>query len=256
MFLQRKILRKGLDSLPLSSRTVSSEEDIEKGRGFFAPIFPYSEREAATNNFDAAREIGGGGFCTVYYGMLRDGREIAVKRLYGNNYRRVRQFINELEVLSRFRQTHLVSLYGSTAHRSRILLLVYEYVPNGTVFGHLHGERAKSGGLPWSTRMKIAVESACALAYLHASDIIHRDVKTKNILLEYDFHVKVADFGLSRLFPLDVTHVSAAPQGTPGYVDPEYHEFHRFTDKSDVYSFGVVLIELISSLPAVEIAGN
>ena len=101
--------------------------------------------------------------------------------------------------------------------------------------------------------MKIAVETASALAYLHASDIIHHDLKTKNILLDNNFLVKVAYFGLSRLFPTDVTHASTAPQGTPGFDDPEYHECYQFNENSDVFSFGVVLIELISSMPAVDI---
>lgn len=161
--------------------------------------------------------------------------------------------MNEVEILTRLRHANLVTLYGCTSKRSRELLLVYEYIPNGTVADHLHGKRSKSGLLSWPIRLNIAIETADALAYLHASDIIHRDVKTNNILLDNDFHVKVADFGLSRLLPNDVTHVSTAPQGTPGYVDPEYYQCYQLTEKSDVYSFGVVLIELLSSLQAVDI---
>lgn len=161
--------------------------------------------------------------------------------------------MNEVEILAGLRHTNLVSLYGCTSRHSRELLLVYEYIPNGTVADHLHGERTKPGELSWPTRLNIAIETAGALKYLHASDIIHRDVKTNNILLDDNFCVKVADFGLSRLFPNHVTHVSTAPQGTPGYVDPEYHQCYQLTDKSDVFSFGVVLIELISSMPAVDI---
>ncbi|KAF3431759.1 hypothetical protein FNV43_RR26495 [Rhamnella rubrinervis] len=199
------------------------------------------------------KELGDGGFGTVYHGKLKDGREVAVKRLYQHNYKRVEQFKNEVEILTRLRHKNLVSLYGCTSRHSRELLLVYEYIPKGTVADHLHGDRAQPGSLPWSIRMSIAIETATALTYLHASDIVHRDVKTNNILLDNNFSVKVADFGLSRLFPTDVTHISTCPQGTPGYVDPEYHQCYQLTTKSDVYSFGVVLIELISSMPAVDI---
>lgn len=228
--------------------------DLEDASVFGVPVFSYTELQDATHNFDASQELGDGGFGTVYYGKLRDGREVAVKRLYEHNYKRVQQFMNEVDILTRLRHKHLVSLYGCTSRRSRELLLVYEYISNGTIADHLHGELVKTNPLTWPIRMKIAVETASALVYLHASEIIHRDVKTNNILLDQNFCVKVADFGLSRLLPNNATHVSTAPQGTPGYVDPEYHQCYQLTDKSDVYSFGVVLIELISSMPAIDIS--
>ncbi|KAK7238690.1 hypothetical protein RIF29_43921 [Crotalaria pallida] len=234
----------------------SSNPYPENGSVYFGvPLFSYKELEAATKNFDRSRELGDGGFGTVYYGKLQDGREVAVKRLYENNYKRVEQFMNEIKILTLLRHENLVSLYGCTSRHSRELLLVYEYISNGTVASHLrihHQQSTTPNFFAWPIRMKVAIETATALAYLHASDIIHRDVKTNNILLDNNFCVKVADFGLSRLFPIDVTHVSTAPQGTPGYVDPEYHQCYQLTSKSDVYSFGVVLIELISSMPAVD----
>ncbi|CAO2198032.1 unnamed protein product [Urochloa humidicola] len=230
--------------------------DMESGSIDDPPthLFSYEELEEATNSFDENRELGDGGFGTVYKGYLKDGRVVAVKRLY-NSYRRLEQFHNEAAILSGLRHPNLVMFYGCTPSSSRELLLVYEFVANGTVADHLHGHRAAERALSWPLRLSIAVESAAALNYLHAIEppVVHRDVKTCNILLDADFHVKVADFGLSRLFPLDVTHVSTAPQGTPGYVDPEYHQCYQLTDKSDVYSFGVVLVELISSKPAVDI---
>ncbi|XP_062218203.1 LEAF RUST 10 DISEASE-RESISTANCE LOCUS RECEPTOR-LIKE PROTEIN KINASE-like 1.2 isoform X2 [Phragmites australis] len=231
--------------------------DMESGsiQDLQTHLFSYEELEAATDCFNDSRELGDGGFGTVYKGYLQDGRVVAVKRLYNNSYRRVEQFMNEAAILSELRHPNLVMFYGCTSSHSRELLLVYEFVANGTVADHLHGHRAPERALSWPLRLNIAVESAAALTYLHAIEppVVHRDVKTTNILLDADFHVKVADFGLSRLFPLDVTHVSTAPQGTPGYVDPEYHQCYQLTDKSDVYSFGVVLVELISSKPAVDI---
>ncbi|NP_001355004.1 LEAF RUST 10 DISEASE-RESISTANCE LOCUS RECEPTOR-LIKE PROTEIN KINASE-like 1.2 isoform 1 precursor [Zea mays] len=230
----------------------SYSKDLELGGS--PQIFTYEELEEATDGFSDSRELGDGGFGTVYKGKLQDGRVVAVKRLYKNNYKRVEQFKNEVDILSRLLHQNLVILYGCTSRSSRDLMLVYEFVPNGTVADHLHGSRASERDLTWPLRVNIAIETAEALAYLHAVEIIHRDVKTNNILLDNSFHVKVADFGLSRLCPPEVTHVSTVPQGTPGYVDPVYHQCYKLTEKSDVYSFGVVLVELISSKPAVDMS--
>ncbi|KAL5553089.1 hypothetical protein UlMin_040490 [Ulmus minor] len=254
LFLVRRYKRKHASSDLRNTSDPCVNSDPEGGNVYFGvPVFSYKDLEVATNNFDAEKVLGDGGFGTVYHGKLKDGREVAVKRLYEHNYKRVKQFMNEIEILTRLRHKNLVSLYGCTSHHCRELLLVYEYIPNGTVADHLHGDQSKSTPLSWPTRMSIAIETANALFYLHASDIVHRDVKTNNILLDNHFCVRVADFGLSRLFPTDVTHVSTAPQGTPGYVDPEYHQCYQLTSKSDVYSFGVVLVELLSSMPAVDI---
>uniref|UniRef100_M1D046 Wall-associated kinase n=3 Tax=Solanum tuberosum TaxID=4113 RepID=M1D046_SOLTU len=247
--------RKFSSSHFFSTRKLSNifNHDAEGGSIYFGvSVFSYSELEEATDDFNSSRVLGDGGYGTVYYGKLKDGREIAVKRLYEHNCKRMEQFVNEIDILTRLRHNNLVTLYGCTSRRSRELLLVYEYIPNGTLADHLHGDRAKDGSLTWPVRMNIAIETAGALAYLHASDVIHCDVKTNNILLDHNFGVKVADFGISRLFPNDVSHISTTPRGTPGYIDPKYHECYQLTIKSDVYSFGVVLVELISSMPAVD----
>ncbi|XP_057539410.1 LEAF RUST 10 DISEASE-RESISTANCE LOCUS RECEPTOR-LIKE PROTEIN KINASE-like 1.4 [Amaranthus tricolor] len=240
----------------LLSRRFSSNPmnaNLESGSFFCGiPIFTYSELQEATNKFNMV--LGDGGFGIVYYGKLRDGREVAVKRLYEKNYKQVGQFMNEIDILTSLNHHNLVKLYGCTSRHCLELILVYEFIPNGTVADHIYGDRKGSETLSWAMRMKIAIETASALSYLHDSDVIHRDVKTNNILLDENFSVKVADFGLSRFFRFDATHISTAPQGTPGYLDPGYYKCYQLTSKSDVYSFGVVLIELISSLPAVDIS--
>ncbi|GFP94653.1 probable serine/threonine-protein kinase at1g18390 [Phtheirospermum japonicum] len=234
-----------------AGRGLNSKLKIDIGVG--ASALTAIALEKSTHHFNPKSELGDGGYGAVYKGKLTDGRVVAVKRLYENHNRRVEQFMNEVEILARLRHQNLVSLYGCTSRYSKELLLVYEYIPNGTLADHLHGPRSGPGSPSWAARLNIAVETASALSYLHASGVIHRDVKSSNILLDNNFTVKVADFGLSRLVPVDVTHVSTGPQGTPGYVDPEYNEYYQLTEKSDVYSFGVVLIELISSKTAVDI---
>ncbi|KAK9674038.1 hypothetical protein RND81_12G206600 [Saponaria officinalis] len=217
-------------------------------------LFSQAELELATNNFNQSRKLGIGGFATVYYGKLEDGTEVAVKRFHQNhrnNTRQMGQFMNEVNILALCRHEHLVRLFGCTSRNDPDVLLVYEFVENGTVSDHIHGKKARTSKLSCQIRLQIATETAEALTFLHHQDVIHRDVKSSNILLDGTFRVKVADFGLERLFPEDATHVSTVPQGTLGYVDPQYHRLCRLTEKSDVYSFGVVLMELISSKRAV-----
>jgi len=239
--------------LVLATQNACDDLEFDQAETGHLPVFSYRELEQATNFFDENRALGDGGYGKVYLGKLQDGRSVAVKRFYENNCNRVQQFVNEIRILSSAHHCNLVRLFGCCKEREN-LLLVYEYVPNGTLFDHLHGER-RGNGLRWDIRLKIALETANALAYLHFDinpPIFHRDVKSANILLDENMGVKVADFGLSRLVPVQVTHVSTAPQGTPGYVDPEYYQFYKLTDKSDVYSFGVVLIEIISGKMAVD----
>eukprot|EP00253_Pinus_taeda_P023786 PITA_23786 len=222
------------------------------------PIFSYEELRQITNCFHKENELGVGGSGSVYLGKLWGGRLVAVKRLYQDNSRRLEQFIHEVKIFSTLNHQHVVRLYGCTPLDSPELLLVYEFIPNGTLADHLHGDRRSPKGLPWNTRLKISIQTAETLAFLHALDppILHRDVKTANILLDENSDIKLCDFGLCRIVPVDASHVTTIPQGTPGYVDPEYYQSYRLTEKSDVYSFGVVLLEIISAKQAMDINRN
>eukprot|EP00253_Pinus_taeda_P025338 PITA_25338 len=222
------------------------------------PIFSYEALRRTTNCFHRENELGVGGFGSVYLGKLYDGRPVAIKRLYQDNSRSVEQFINEVKIFSTLNHPHVVRLYGCTPPDSPELLLVYEYIPNGTLAEHLHGDRKSPKGLPWNTRLKIVIQTAEALAFLHALSppVLHRDVKSSNILLDEKLDIKLADFGLCRVLPVTASHVTTSPQGTPGYVDPDYHLCYQMTEKSDVYSFGVVLMEIISGKLAMDINRN
>ncbi|MCO5563982.1 hypothetical protein L7F22_017636 [Adiantum nelumboides] len=221
-------------------------------------LFSYKELEHATAAFSDTQLIGDGAYGMVYKGKFCNGRVLAVKRLNHQHHRRLQHFYNEVRILSQLKHPNLVQLEGFCLQGTN-LMLVYEYVSNGTLEEHLHEKDPTKAGkvLHWETRINIACDVAEALAYLHFSvspPIYHRDVKSANILLDEEMKAKVADFGLSRLVPMDATHVSTGPQGTPGYVDPEYHQCYQVSDKSDVYSFGVVLLEMLTGKRAVDMS--
>ncbi|AQK82770.1 proline-rich receptor-like protein kinase PERK12 isoform X1 [Zea mays] len=214
--------------------------------------FSYEELTSITSNFSRDNVIGEGGFGCVYKGWLGDGKCVAVKQLKAGSGQGEREFQAEVEIISRVHHRHLVSLVGyCVAQHHR--MLIYEFVPNGTLEHHLHGR-----GMPvmdWPTRLKIAIGAAKGLAYLHEDchpRIIHRDIKSANILLDYSFQAQVADFGLAKLTNDTNTHVSTRIMGTFGYLAPEYASSGKLTDRSDVFSFGVVLLELITGRKPVD----
>ncbi|CAM6007505.1 unnamed protein product [Sphagnum balticum] len=214
---------------------------------------PYSLDEVivATNNFKTM--IGKGGFGHVYYGKLEDGQDVAIKELDVKSTQGPSEFFNEVDVLSRVSHRNLVSLIGY-CHEDNRQMLIYEYMHKGSLRDHLYGDLSTLTieQLDWKTRMNIALNAAQGLEYLHSGSnqsIIHRDVKSSNILLSSNMEIaKVADFGLSRLIygKDDITHVTTNVKGTAGYLDPEYLTTRYLSPKSDVYGFGVVLLEIIS----------
>ncbi|CAH8282520.1 unnamed protein product [Eruca vesicaria subsp. sativa] len=214
--------------------------------------FTHSEVEVMTYKF--RKNIGEGGFGTVYHGFLTDMEQVAVKVLSQSSIQGYKQFKAEVELLLRVHHTNLISLVGYCDEDDH-LALIYEYAANGDLKQYLSGE-STSGSLNWASRLKIMTETAQGLEYLHIGSeprMIHRDVKTTNILLDENFQAKLADFGLSRSFPNGVeTHVSTNVAGTPGYLDPEYYRTNWLTEKSDVYSLGIVLLEIITNCPVIQ----
>ncbi|KAL3683769.1 hypothetical protein R1sor_001791 [Riccia sorocarpa] len=233
------------------------------GQGNGALTFTMAELMKVTGNFSPSHKIGQGGFGTVYKGRLKDGTVVAVKRAKKDAFetRLSVEFQNELDMLSQVDHLNLVKLIGYLEEEHERILVV-EYVPNGNLREHLDlfGDQAGVHGtvLDMATRLDIAIDVAHALTYLHLyadRPIIHRDVKSSNILLTDTFRAKVADFGFSRTGPTDqgATHVSTQVKGTAGYLDPEYLTTYQLNQKSDVYSFGILVIEIFTGRRPIEL---
>nr|GEX45850.1 wall-associated receptor kinase-like 20 [Tanacetum cinerariifolium] len=220
--------------------------------GKSSKIFTSKEIKRATNNFSSSGLLGAGGFGEVYKGVLDDGTPVAVKCATLGNTKSIDQVLNEVRILCQVNHKNLVLLLGCCVELEQPFL-VYEYVPNGSLYDHMHGRNKQP--LTWAERLGIAHDTAEGLTYLHFSaspPIYHRDIKSSNILLDTKMRAKVADFGLSRLAQTDVTHVTTCAQGTLGYLDPDYYWNYQLTDKSDVYSFGVLLLEILTCQKAID----
>ncbi|XP_072954247.1 calmodulin-binding receptor-like cytoplasmic kinase 2 [Typha angustifolia] len=218
--------------------------------------FTMADIQKATKNFSPNLKIGQGGSGTVYKGQLGDGTLVAIKRAKKNMYdsRMNLEFQNEIQTLQRIEHLNLVRYYGFLEHEGEKIIVV-EYVSNGNLREHLDCLNGKI--LDFATRLDIAIDVAHAITYLHMySDhpVIHRDIKSSNILLAENYRAKVADFGFAKFAPTDdgATHVSTQVKGTAGYLDPQYLVTYQLTEKSDVYSFGVLLVELVSGRRAIE----
>jgi len=217
-------------------------------------LFTKDELEEATDKFDERHVLGKGGNGTVYKGALKDKRLVAIKKCKLINERQEKEFGKEMLILSQVNHRNVVRLYGCCLE-VEVPMLVYQFIPNGTLYQLIHG-RPHETRISFTTRLKIAHETAEALAYLHSwasPPIIHGDVKSPNILIDEDYTAKVADFGASTLAPTDEAQFVTFVQGTYGYLDPEYMQTSKLTSKSDVYSFGVVLLELLTCRKAMNL---
>ncbi|CAL9216708.1 unnamed protein product [Arabidopsis halleri] len=217
-----------------------------RAQGLQTVLFTWRRLQAATNNFAQSNKLGEGGFGSVFKGELSDGTIIAVKQLSSKSSQGNREFVNEIGMISGLNHPNLVKLYGCCVEKNQ-LLLVYEYMENNSLALVLSGKSPLK--LDWAARQKICVGIARGLEFLHEGSMIrmvHRDIKTTNVLLDVDFNAKISDFGLARLHEEEHTHISTKVAGTIGYMAPEYALWGQLTEKADVYSFGVVAMEIVS----------
>ncbi|XVF65558.1 hypothetical protein PTKIN_Ptkin09bG0258500 [Pterospermum kingtungense] len=223
-----------------------------------AQMFPYEDLQRATGGFKEESVVGKGSFSCVYKGVLKDGTVVAVKKaiMSSDKQKNSKEFHTELDLLSRLNHAHLLNLLGYCEEGGE-RLLVYEFMAHGSLHQHLHGKnKALKEQLDWIRRVTIAVQAARGIEYLHGyacPPVIHRDIKSSNILIDEEHNARVADFGLSLLGPADSgCPLAELPAGTLGYLDPEYYRLHYLTTKSDVYSFGVLLLEILSGRKAID----
>ncbi|XP_059435608.1 probable leucine-rich repeat receptor-like serine/threonine-protein kinase At3g14840 [Corylus avellana] len=226
---------------------ISREKEL-RGLDLQTGFFTYRQIKAATNNFDAANKIGEGGFGSVYKGVLLDDTIIAVKKLSSKSKQGNREFVNEIGMISALQHPNVVRLYGCCVEGNQ-LFLVYEYMENNSLARALFGPEEYHLDLDWPSRQKICVGIARGLAFLHEEStlrIVHRDIKTTNVLLDRDLNPKISDFGLAKLDEEENTHISTRVAGTIGYMAPEYALWGYLTYKADVYGFGIVALEIVT----------
>ncbi|XP_057794937.1 putative serine/threonine-protein kinase [Salvia miltiorrhiza] len=236
------ILRKSSDK-----HVSNSEQDQEAVTITKTRTFSFNELRIATNNFNLSNKIGRGGFGIVYKGILRNGMVVAVKLLSAESKQGEREFLTEIETISNVKHPNLVQLLGCCVH-GRDQILVYEYLENNSIDRALLGPR-RSKKLDWRRRSAICLGTARGLSFLHEQlvpRIVHRDIKGSNVLLDADFQPKIGDFGLAKLFPDNISHITTKIAGTTGYLAPEYALGGHLTVKADVYSYGILTLEIVS----------
>ncbi|XP_035841430.1 probable LRR receptor-like serine/threonine-protein kinase At1g07650 [Helianthus annuus] len=226
---------------------VSRERDV-RGLDLKTGVFTYKQIKAATDNFAESNKLGEGGFGSVYKGSLLDGTLIAVKQLSSKSKQGNREFVNEIGMITGIQHPNVVRLHGCCAEHNH-LLLVYEYMENNSLAHALFDQDKSKMKIDWPTRQRICVGVARGLAFLHEEttlEMVHRDIKAANILLDTDFTPKISDFGLAKLNEKENTHISTRVAGTLGYMAPEYALWGYLTYKADVYSFGVLALEIVA----------